>query len=108
MLLDSNVIIYAAQPDYSGLRAFIAEHAPSVSSISIVEVLGYHGLSDDERSIFQEFFAAAPILSVSDTVIDWAVRLRQQRRMSLGDSLIAATALANGLTLVTCNTRDFT
>ena len=40
-------------------------------------------------------------------ILDGAVALRQQRRMSLGDSLIAATALVHGLTLVTHNTNDF-
>jgi toxin FitB len=40
-------------------------------------------------------------------LIDAAVGLRRQRKMSLGDSLIAATALAQGLTLVTRNIRDF-
>ena len=33
--------------------------------------------------------------------------LRQQRKMSVGDSIIAATALLNGLTLVTANIADF-
>ena len=36
-----------------------------------------------------------------------AIRLRQQRKMSLGDSLIAGTALTHGLKLVTCNIADF-
>jgi predicted nucleic acid-binding protein len=39
VLLDSNIIIYAAQPDHAGLRAFVAAHAPAVSAISVVEVL---------------------------------------------------------------------
>jgi hypothetical protein len=34
MLLDSNIIIYAAQPQYESLRDFVAKHAPSVSAIS--------------------------------------------------------------------------
>ena len=45
MLLDSNIIIYAAEPGYDALRKFIAEHNPVVSIISKVEVLGYHKLS---------------------------------------------------------------
>ena len=44
MLLDSNVIIYAARPEHSALRKFIEAHAAAVSIISQIEVLGYHYL----------------------------------------------------------------
>jgi predicted nucleic acid-binding protein len=107
VLLDSNIIIYAAQPDYAGLRAFIAAHAPAVSAVSVVEVLGYHGLSADDRAHFEAFFQASRVLAVSEAVIEEAVRLRQARKMTLGDALIAGTALTHGLTLVTHNVRDF-
>ena len=35
------------------------------------------------------------------------LRLRRQRKMSLGDALIAATALERGLTLIKRNAQDF-
>ncbi len=107
MLLDSNVIIYAAKPEHEGLRRLIAEHAPAVSAVSYVEVLGYHQLTGQEMRYFKEFFAAAPVLGIDSTVLEQAVRLRQLRKMTLGDALVAGTALAHSLTLLTRNTGDF-
>ena len=108
MLIDSNIIIYAAQPSYLVLRQFIATHAPAISAISYVEVLGYHGLSQAEKQHFAAFFAAATVLPITQPILDEAVALRQQRKMTLGDALIAATCLVHRLTVVTRNTKDFT
>jgi toxin FitB len=107
MLLDSNILIYAAQPAHAHLRQFIAIHAPAVSAVSYVEVLGYHQLDTPERQYLEEFFRLARVLPLSQTVLDQAVTLRQQRRISLGDALVAGTALVHGLTLVTRNVDDF-
>jgi len=107
MLLDSNIIVYACRPELSALRHFIAEQNPSVSAISYVETLGYHKLRDEERQYLERFFRAARVLPISRPVLDHAVALRQQRKVSLGDAIIAGTALAYGLSLVTHNTSDF-
>ena len=40
-------------------------------------------------------------------VIDKAVALRQQKKITPGDSIIAATALLDNLTLITRNVDDF-
>ena len=107
MLVDSSILIYASQPQYAQLRQFIADHVPAVSAVSYVEVLGYHQLDDEERQYLEEFFRLARVLPLSQAVLDQAVALRQQRKMSLGDALIAGTALVHGLTLVTRNVDDF-
>ena len=107
MLLDSNVIIYAAKPEHEALRHLIAEHEPAVSAVSYVEVLGYHQLVEQKRHLFELFFAATTVLNIGTSVLEQAVRLRQQRKITLGDALVAGTALAHGLTLVTRNTQDF-
>jgi toxin FitB len=107
MILDSNIIIYSAEPAYQPIRDLIARAAPAVSAISRVEVLGFHQITPQHRQDFMDFFAKTQTLPIDDAVIDGAITLRQQRRMSLGDAIIAATALVHDRTLVTRNTTDF-
>jgi predicted nucleic acid-binding protein len=89
------------------VRQFIAFPAPVVSAVSYVEVLGYHQLDDEERQYVEAFFRLAQVLPLSQAVLEQAVSLRQQRRMSLGDALVAGTALVHEQTLVTRNVEDF-
>jgi hypothetical protein len=63
MLLDSNIIIYAAKPEYEALRVFIAKQAPAVSAISRVEVRGFHLLTQQDRHNFWDFFAVATVFT---------------------------------------------
>ena len=107
MIVDSNIIIYAFQPKYANLRDFFAAHAPVVSAASYVEVLGYHKLTEPREERLRHFFSLTTVLPIDQDVLDQAVYLRQQRKMSLGDALIAATALVHRLTLVTHNVPDF-
>lgn len=107
MLLDTNIIIYAAQKNHPELPKFIAQHLPSVSVVSYIEALGYAQLPPAERSDLEAFFRDSRMLPLSPPVMEEAVRLKQARKMSLGDSVIAATALVHGLTLVTRNVADF-
>ena len=107
MLLDSNIIIYSIQPNNKQLREFIAEELPCVSAISYVEVLGYHNLTLQDQVDLEEFFSLVPVLQITSIVLDQAVTLRQIRKISLGDSLIAATSLVHDITLVTRNVKDF-
>ena len=107
MLVDSNIIIYAVRPENTFLRSFFENHLPAVSAISRVEVLGYHNLTREVQQRLEGLFNVLRILPVSESVIDRAIDLRQQRKMSLGDALIAGTALENRMTLVTRNKDDF-
>jgi predicted nucleic acid-binding protein len=107
MLLDSNIIIFAAQAEHATLRQFIADRTPAVSVISYIETLGYHRLSEEERQFLERFFQATEVLPLSDAVAQWAIRLRQRRRMTLGDAIVAGTAVEHGRVLVTHNTDDF-
>lgn len=107
ILLDSNIVIYAAQPAHGTLREWLRNQTISVSQLSRLEVLGYHRITDDELAWFTAFFNSVKIFPISNKVIDAAIPLRKTYKMSLGDSVIAATALAHNLVLCTNNEKDF-
>lgn len=107
-ILDSNLLIYSAQEEFSFLRPLIRDKETYLSAVSKIETLGYSKLSADERQYFEDVFTSSTVLVVSNDVIDKATELRQQKKMSIGDAIIAANALLNDLELYTRNTKDFT
>ena len=105
LLLDSNILIYAVKSE--ALRGFIEREAPAIASISMIETLGYHAIGHAEERALRELFDSSVVIRLTESVVERAIALRQARRMSLGDSIIAATALVYDLTLATRNLRDF-
>lgn len=107
ILLDSNLLIYSVQQEHSALRQWILDIQPAYSIISKVEVLGYWNLSTEQAVAISNVFKPMHELSLSSSQCDQAIALRQHRKMSLGDALIAATALDCEIPLATRNTKDF-
>lgn len=60
-----------------------------------------------EKQFLEEFFSVSVVIPISQPILDQAVVLRQIRRMSLGDGIIAGTALTHNFKLVTRNIKDF-
>ena len=106
-LLDSNLVIYSIDPLDAVSRSFVRGNGVGCSAISKVETLGFARLSEEAASRLEEFFASCAVFPIDDVVIEGAIDLRQRKRMSLGDALIAATAIAHSLTLATRNVDDF-
>jgi predicted nucleic acid-binding protein len=107
MLVDSNIVIYSADPAYAGLREWLARTSTAVSAISRVEVLGFHRLTPQDEATFREWFRTAKVMPVNDDVLQGAIVLRRQRPIGLADAVIAATALLHTGKLATRNVRDF-
>ena len=106
-MLDSNIVIYSVIEEYEQLRQFIRQYESHVSEITKAEVLGFHHLTVKDKLNFERFFVKAYIYPVNSLIIEKAIKLKQQKKMSLGDSIIASTALMYDLPLMTRNVTDF-
>jgi len=109
MILDSNIVIYSIVPEYENLRNFLKEkeYELAVSVITKLEVLGYHRLAQDEKEILTHFFAVTRKIPISEAILEKAIYLKQLKKMSIGDAIIAATAILENDILLTNNEEDF-
>jgi len=107
ILLDSNIIIYAAQPAYHKLRNWLEDQVLVVSELSRLEVMGYHLIKKKEEKYFGRFFDEINVIPISTEIINTAIPIRKTYNMSLGDSIIAATATCYSFALCTNNLKDF-
>ena len=107
MLLDTNILIYMAQPGGEKLQSQLLGMAPAASQISRVEALGFHRITPKEDAQLRKVFGWVEVLPMNEAVADAAIALRRARNMKLGDALIAATALLYRLPLMTRNEADF-
>ena len=107
VLLDSNLLIYAVQKDYDNLRQWLQTIDPAYSIISKVEVLGYWNISPLQVQSLNAVLSHMREISLTSRLFEYAIQLRQQRKMSLGDALISATALDYDFPLATRNVKDF-
>ncbi len=105
VVLDSNVFIYAAtgQIELSVLYGVEACYA----AITPIEILGYHEITAVEQRKLSQILGAYQNIALSDSIIQRAISLRQDKKMSLGDAIVAATALEQNCPLWTANTDDF-
>ena len=106
-IIDSNIIIYSANPDFSYLRPLVMDAANFASAISLVETLGYQNLHPVDKKYFESVFEILQIIEIDRTVLAKAIEVRQNHVIKLGDSLVAATALLHGLEVNTRNVSDF-
>ncbi|HCY75739.1 MAG TPA: PIN domain nuclease [Ignavibacteriales bacterium] len=106
-LIDSNIIIYSALKEYAYLRELFKEENVFVSEISLLEVLGYSSITKEQENYFNAVFSLVNKIPVSTEIIFEAIRLRKNNKLSVGDSIIAASAIGLNLTLLTNNVSDF-
>ena len=110
-LIDTNTIIYymnneIPQKELNKVKQILKDSF-IVSIISNIETLGWYNIAEDEKVKLTDFLSYSSVIYIDKRIQDKAIEIRQTKKIKLGDSIIAATALIHNLTIVTRNETDF-
>lgn len=106
-ILDSNILIYAAQPSFAFLVPLVTDSANAVSIVTRIETLGFPSLLPGDKLYLESIFKILQVLDLSPEIAEKAIEIRQAKKISLGDAIVAATALVYDCSLATRNVVDF-
>lgn len=103
--LDTNAILYYLNDDpgtVSSLRNIFAQNVPLyVSAITELELFAFSNLSATEEALIEDLLATVAVISVDSRIARLAAVIRRQYGLKVPDSVIAATAMFTGSTLLT-------
>lgn len=105
ILLDTNIFIYLANGTIPVKG--IDNNDIAYASITRIEALGYSDITVAEQNFLEALFDECEQLDLEKPIIENAINLRQHVKLTLGDAIIAATALVSDCVLWTANEKDF-
>ena len=109
--LDTNAVIYYLSED-ARVAAVITEARERqgilyVSTVVRLELLSKSDITKDEYMAITSFLAQCRQVHLDNAIADIAADVRRLYKIKTPDSVVAATALFTGSTLLTRNVRDF-
>jgi predicted nucleic acid-binding protein len=95
ILLDTNAVIYALN---DGLTLPSVEY--SISIITEMELFSYSKLTEFERDNIKRLLSYFEIQNINNEIKEMTIEIRKNYGIKLPDSIICATALVSGATLI--------
>lgn len=109
IVLDTNVVIFFIKkdPDIVGWmnKQRLKGERFCISTITVVELLGFRNISDEEIFLIESWLQYVLVLDVDLSIAREAARIRREMKLTASDSVIVATAV---LLKVPVATRDIT
>lgn len=97
IVLDTNVVILFIKRDTLTVEWINSQRSKGqrfcVSTITVVELLGFRNISEEEIFLVESWLQYVLVLDVDGSIAREAARIRREMKLTTTDSVIAATAV---------------
>jgi predicted nucleic acid-binding protein len=101
-LLDTNIILYILSGDKI-IANYLRNKILYTSIICEIELFSYKSISLNEEKEIQKFLSKFRIISIDQSVKELSIQLRKKYSLKIPDTIIAATSISLGISLVTAD-----
>ena len=101
-LLDTNIVLYVLNGE-SDLISFLNDQLIHISIITEMELLSFHSISKQEQHSLKDFIGEIEVTPLNEKIKDTAIAIRKKYKLKLPDSIVAATAIAYNIPLITAD-----
>jgi predicted nucleic acid-binding protein len=102
ILVDTNILLYLLKGNDT-LEDLLQGKTIYLSFVTELELLGLKRLSAEEENQIQALLSDCVIVPLNNSIKQKYVELRRSYHLKLADALIAATAIASNLPLITAD-----
>lgn len=102
VLIDTNIVLYLLSGDQV-LADLLYDRKIYISFITQLELLGYPDIAESDKKIIQEFINECMVIDINNFIKDEVIRIKQNHRIKLPDSIILATSKFLGFPLLTAD-----
>jgi predicted nucleic acid-binding protein len=111
-LWDTNIAIYYLQQQFPPqaekfMDQILEDNDPSISVITEIELLCWKTSDESDLKTLRNFIKDAVVFELENQIKLTTAAIRKTHKVKLPDAIIAATAIAKDVTLLTRNTKDF-
>ena len=108
MLSHSALLILICSFKSLAVSLLIVPQNCAISVITQIELFCSNSISNEEYTQLKKFVSVARIYNnIDEAIVNHTINIRKMHRIKTPDAIIAATALAYSLTLISRNTKDF-
>jgi predicted nucleic acid-binding protein len=104
LLIDTNIVIYLLNKDDT-IAELLRGKQIYISFITELELIGFKNLNSKEEKLIETFLQDCHIIGMNGTIKQHYRELRKKYHIKLADSIIAATAIASDLPLLSADKR---
>ena len=102
LLIDTNIALYLLNGDTT-IAELLDGRDVYISFITELELLGFHDITKEERSIIEDFLSNCIIIDLNQSIKEITIDLKQSYKLKLPDAIIAATSQYMNLPLISAD-----